>query len=120
MRSLCVAITMVLNVTAAATAQRPPAAAAHDPKIVASGAEVYAAQKCGLCHAIAGTGNKKGSLDGVGTKLSAADLRAWLVDAPGMTAKSKSTRRPLMKAYKLPAHDLDALVAYLMSLQKAT
>ena len=37
-----------------------------------------------------------------------------------MTAKSTSTRKPLMKAYKLPAGDLEALVAYLMSLQKAT
>ena len=40
------------------------------------GAEVYAAQKCQMCHAIAGKGNKANSLDGVGTKLSAADLDA--------------------------------------------
>jgi mono/diheme cytochrome c family protein len=109
MRSIIVAITLVLG---AATV-----AAAQDAKI-AKGEAVYAAQKCSLCHSIAGKGNKNGLLDGVGTKLSAADIRAWMEDAPGMTAKSKSTRKPLMKSYKLPAEDLDALVAYMVSLKK--
>lgn len=30
---------------------------------VAKGAEIYAAQKCGVCHSIAGKGNVKGPLD---------------------------------------------------------
>lgn len=110
MRAIIVAVTLVL--VAAATA------AAQDPKVIASGAEVYKAQKCALCHSIAGSGNKNGSLDGVGSKLTPADIRAWMVDAPGMAAKSTSTRKPLMKAYKLPPADLDALVAYLTSLKK--
>jgi len=83
-----------------------------------AGAKVYADQKCSLCHSVAGKGNAKGSLDGVGSKLSAADIRAWVTDAPGMTAKTKAERKPAMKAYKLDKADEDALVAYLVSLKK--
>lgn len=91
-------------------------AAAQDQ--VARGAKVYAAQKCSICHSIAGKGNAKGALDSVGTKLSADDLRAWIVDAVGQTAKTKAPRKPPMKNYVLPKEDLDALVAYLSTLKK--
>jgi mono/diheme cytochrome c family protein len=93
------------------------AAGAQDAK-VAKGQQVYTDQKCSLCHAIGGKGNAKGSLDGVGTKLSADEIRSWITDAKGMTAKTKATRKPEMKAYTLPKDDVDALVAYLSSLKK--
>ena len=89
--------------------------AAQDAK--AKGEKLYADQKCSLCHSVAGKGNAKGSLDGVGTKLKADDIRAWLTDAKGMTAKTKATRKPDMKQYALPKDDVDALVAYLGSLK---
>ena len=64
-------------------------------------------------------GNKKGPLDGVGAKLSAADIRQWITAAPEMAAKAKAERKPAMKAYpNLPKEDLDALVAYLQTLKK--
>lgn len=85
---------------------------------VARGAAVYTEQKCQLCHSVAGKGNAKGALDEVGSKLSAADLKAWIVDAKGMTAKTKATRKPDMKSYSLPAEDVDALVAYMLTLKK--
>jgi mono/diheme cytochrome c family protein len=91
-------------------------ASAQDAK--AKGAEVFAAQKCSLCHAIAGKGNPKGALDDVGSKLKADEIREWIVDAKGMTAKTKPTRKPDMKAFTLPKEDVDALVAYLSSLKK--
>ena len=84
----------------------------------AAGAKVFADQKCTLCHSIAGKGNAKGPLDDVGSKLSAADVRAWIEDAPGMTAKTNATRKPAMKAYSLPKNDVDNLVAYLSTLKK--
>ena len=84
----------------------------------AAGAKVFADQKCSLCHSVAGKGNAKGSLDEVGSKLSAADIRAWIEDAPGMTTKTKAERKPVMKAYSLPKGDVDALVAYLSTLKK--
>lgn len=86
---------------------------------IAKGAQVFAAQKCSTCHAIDGKGMAKGPLDGVGTKLTADEIREWIIHPVEMTAKTKATRKPLMKAYpKLPKEDLDALVAFLASKKK--
>ena len=93
-------------------------AATASAQDVARGEKVYVAQKCSVCHSVAGKGNQKGPLDGVGTKLSADDIRAWIVDAKGMTAKTKSTRKPDMRTYSLPKEDLDGLVAYLSAMKK--
>ena len=95
------------------------AAGGQDAASVARGQEVYTAQKCQLCHAVAGKGNKTNPLDGVGTKLSAADIKAWILHPTEMTAKAKSTKKPPMpgKYGGLPAADVDALVAYLQSLK---
>jgi mono/diheme cytochrome c family protein len=110
MRSIIVAITLVLGVATVAAAQ--------DAKI-AKGEGVYAAQKCSLCHSIAGKGNKMNPLDGVGKKLSAADTKEWIVDPVAAATKAKSTKKPAMpKTYaKLPPADVDALVAYMQSLK---
>jgi mono/diheme cytochrome c family protein len=104
-------------VTFAAGMAIPPANAQDDA--VKKGQEVYAAQKCSICHAIAGKGNKQNPLDGVGKKLSADETRNWIVDPAGMTAKTKSTKKPPMpnKYSKLPAAEIDALVAYMQSLK---
>jgi mono/diheme cytochrome c family protein len=85
----------------------------------AKGQQVYAAQKCQVCHAVAGKGNKQNPLDGVGAKLSADDIRAWIVDPIAMAAKASSTKKPPMpnKWANLPAADLDGLVAYMQSLK---
>ena len=71
--------------------------------------------KCGLCHSVGDTGNKKGPLDDVGSRLSADDIRMWITDSKTMTAKTKATRKPAMKSYTLPKEDVDALVAYLVT-----
>jgi mono/diheme cytochrome c family protein len=91
----------------------------QDPALAAKGEKVYAAQKCSVCHAIAGKGNKTNPLDGVGKKLTAAEIKEWIVDPVGMAAKAKSTKKPPMtnKYSKLPAGDIDALVAYMQSLK---
>jgi mono/diheme cytochrome c family protein len=75
-------------------------------------------RKCSLCHSIAGKGNPKGPLDGVGSKLSAAEIREWIVNPKAMATKTGATRTPAMRPYSdLPPADLDALVAYLQSLK---
>jgi mono/diheme cytochrome c family protein len=107
MSRLCLASVLLL-LTTAASAQTP----------AEQGKAVYAAQKCGVCHAIAGVGNKRGTLDAVGTKLSADLIRQWIVTPAEMTAKTKAERKPLMRAYpNLPKADVDALVAYLSALK---
>jgi mono/diheme cytochrome c family protein len=91
-------------------------ASAQDVK---KGEQVYAAQKCATCHSIAGKGKKTNPLDGVGSKLSADEIKQWILDPKGMAAKAKSTKKPPMAAKygALPAADVDALVAYMQSLK---
>ena len=109
-RTIVVGLTLCLGLGVAASAS------AQDK--VAKGEKVYADSKCSLCHSVADKGNKKGPLDGVGSKLSADEIRQWITDAKGMTAKTKATRKPDMKQYTLPKDDVDSLVAYLGSLKK--
>jgi mono/diheme cytochrome c family protein len=85
----------------------------------AKGKELYATNKCSMCHSLEGKGNKKSPLDGVGTKLSADDLRKWLVTPKDMEAKLATKPKISMKSYaSLPKDDLDSLVAYLQTLKK--
>jgi mono/diheme cytochrome c family protein len=107
MRTAALVLVLGLGVAATATAQ--------DAK---KGEQLFSEQKCTLCHSIGDKGNKKGPLDDVGSKLSAAEIREWITDAKAMTAKTKATRKPEMKAYSLPKDEVDALVAYLSALKK--
>ena len=110
----------VAALTAALVGGTPRLAWSQDAEQIKKGQEVYAAQKCQTCHSIAGKGGKQSPLDGVGSKLSAAEIREWIVDPVAMTKKTNSTKKPPMpKKYdKLPAAELDALVAYMQSLKK--
>lgn len=102
----------VLGVAAVAALIAAPAMAQD----VEKGKAVFEAQKCSLCHSVGGRGNAKGPLDKVGAKLSAEDIRKWIVSPKEM--KSETGRKPEMRAYpSLPAADLDALVAYMKSLK---
>ena len=93
------------------------AASAQDA-LVQKGQQVFAAQKCTMCHAVAGKGNSKGPLDGVGAKWKADEIRQWVVNAKEMADKHKATRTPAMKDFSgLPKTDVDALVAYLQTLK---
>jgi mono/diheme cytochrome c family protein len=104
----CVVVACAVSVAGFAQAQDKAAA----------GIKVFEAQKCGMCHAVAGKGNKKLPLDGVGKKLNEAQIKEWIVDPKTAAEKAKSTAKPPMKAYpSLPAGDLDALVAYMASLK---
>ena len=108
MRLVC-AVTLCLGIAATVSAQ--------DAK-VAKGKQLFADQKCTLCHSVGDVGNKKGALDDVATKVTAADIKLWLTDTKGMIAKHKPERKPAMKTYTLAAEDIDALVAYLSTLKK--
>lgn len=105
-RVLAIALTSMVTLAPVAAAQS-----------VEKGKEVYAAQKCSVCHSIGTTGNRKGPLDKVGATLTAAEIRTWITDAPQMTAKTKAQRKPLMKSYTLSKDDLESLVAYLQTLK---
>ena len=108
---------MIAAFAVAFVAAAPAEARAQD---AAAGEKVYAAQKCSMCHSIAGKGGKSSPLDGVGTKLTAAQIKEWIVDPITAAKTHSSTKKPPMpKKYdKLPAADIDALVAYMASLKK--
>src|SRR5262245_39902925 len=80
---------------------------------VTKGQKVFEAQKCQMCHAVEGKGNKNHPLDGVGSTLKPEEIKKWIATPKEMKADTK------MKAYpSLSADDLDALVAYISSLKK--
>lgn len=97
----------------------PAMAVAQDKALIDRGMKVYTDQKCSICHSIDGKGNAKGALDSVGLKLKAEEIREWMVHPAEMTKKTKAERKPPMRAYpNLPKEDLDAIVAYMLSLKK--
>jgi mono/diheme cytochrome c family protein len=108
----------VLVLAAVLTGSVRPALA-QDAKAVDRGKAVFTEQKCSLCHAIAGKGNPNGSLDDVGSKRTADQIRQWLLTPKEMAEKEKATRKPPMQPYtKLSKTDIDALVAFLQTLKK--
>lgn len=93
---------------------------AQDPRQIEAGRKIYTAEGCAKCHMIAGRGNRMFPLDGVGTKLSADEIRRWLTNTremedalPKAPAIKMSTRK-----YDFNDADLAAVVAFLQSLKK--
>ena len=86
---------------------------------VDAGRKVYERAKCVTCHQIAKRGNSRYPLDGVASRLSAADLRRWLTEPAAMEAALPTMPAIRMSAmkYRLSAEDVDALVAYLETLK---
>jgi mono/diheme cytochrome c family protein len=92
-------------------------ASAQDPK-VAKGAALFESNKCTICHAAQGKGTAKRTLDGAGSKLDAATVKLWITDPKAAEAKTGKKAMPPMKSFaSLPAEDIEALVAFVMSLK---
>jgi mono/diheme cytochrome c family protein len=102
----------------------PAFAQAPDPKKVDEGKKLYTTEKCDKCHNIAGKGASKGKLDGVGKKLTPADIRKWFTATEDQEAKLEKpptgTNRMsnALKTKKLTDTEIDALVAYMSTLTK--
>jgi mono/diheme cytochrome c family protein len=95
-----------------------PAVVSTQAEKIEAGKKVYATQKCATCHSVAGTGSKMAPLDGVGSKLTVAEIKAWITDPDPLTAKLATKPKVKMKKYTLPDAELDALIAYMSSLKK--
>jgi mono/diheme cytochrome c family protein len=108
----------MLWMAATAVVAMPALASAQDAKLVEAGKKIYDAQSCAKCHQIAGKGNKMSILDGVGSKLTAEEIRLWLTSPDEMMAKLPKKPVVRMKKVELKDPDLDALVAYMLSLKK--
>ena len=94
---------------------------AQDAKKIQTGKQLYGSKECAKCHMIAGKGNKIGVLDHVATKVSADDMRKWLTAPLDMEKtldhKPKVKMSSKIAQMKLTDADVDALVAYLMTLK---
>lgn len=90
--------------------------AAQDAKQVEAGKKLYETYNCKKCHKIAGVG-KLTTLDGVASKLTAEDLRKWLVSPDEMTAKLKKKPKVKMKKQEYKPGEVEAVMAYLLTLK---
>ena len=95
--------------------------AAQDAKLVQAGKRLYETKECAKCHLIAGKGNKISPLDGVASKHGAAEMKKWLTATAEMEAaldhKPKVKMSSKVGLMKLTDAEVDALVAYLMTLK---
>lgn len=113
------AIAVALSLAGTALAAQAP-----DPKLASEGKKLYATYKCDKCHQIAGRGSKKGPLDGVGSKLSAADMKRWFTHPAEMEAKLEKKPKGTdsmanaLKTKNIEPGEIDALVAYMQTLTK--
>ena len=81
------------------------------------GHDVYNAQGCSSCHAIAGVGNPRNPLDDVGRRRTAAELREWITGTGSATDQlSPAVVRRKQRYQDLSEDELRALVAFLASL----
>jgi mono/diheme cytochrome c family protein len=86
------------------------------PDIV-RGREVYAGQGCASCHAIAGSGNPRNPLDGVGARRSRAELLEWITGTGAAADQlSPAVVRRKERYRELSPRDSNALIAYLAGL----
>ena len=116
---------VVLLALAFARLQNPPLATPPiAPSLTAASARVepgrvvFDAQGCARCHAVAGKGNPRSPLDGVGARRDAAALRDWTLATGSAETKLSARAANIKQTYReLPTAELDALIAYLQSLR---
>jgi len=108
------------------TPLREPGRATIDPTPIpgVAGAEaergraLFVQHGCATCHSIAGAGNPRNPLDGVGSRRDAEAMRDWILGTGAAAGQLPVTvRRRKERFQQLPAEDLNALVAYMASLK---
>lgn len=84
----------------------------------ARGRVVFREQTCERCHSVAGVGSPRYPLDGVGSRRTPVELRAWTIAAAIVAdSLSPSAARAKRGYAELPAVDMNALLRYLASLR---
>ncbi len=105
-------------VPAAPLAPAPAPAPAPQPDSL-RGKLVYDQNGCARCHSVAGVGNRRSVLDGVGARRDTASIRAWTIGSEMLADSiSPATLRSKQGFQRLPENDLKALIAFLASLKE--
>lgn len=82
------------------------------------GAQLFAEQRCATCHAVAGSGNPRYPLDGVGGRLDEQTLLHGVVGTGEIAGRLSPVIVRRKERYRtLPEDDLTALVSYLQQLR---
>jgi mono/diheme cytochrome c family protein len=86
---------------------------------LAGGRAIYARERCATCHSIAGAGNPRAPLDGVGDRRGPDELKAWTTGSgraaellPAGIIRRKERYRAMAE------EDLEAMMVYLSSLRR--
>jgi mono/diheme cytochrome c family protein len=112
------------NPVKADTKPLPSSGAASAPipaPAIERGRQVYAEQGCSSCHAIAGVGNPRNPLDGVGGRRNHAELIEWVTGAGSTVDQlAPAVLRRKQRYRDLPQESMNDLVAYLGSLVRKT
>lgn len=89
-----------------------------DAARVAMGKEVYDEQACSLCHLIAGEGDPRYPLDGIGARRSAEFIRKYIAPTEEIRSSFPGETYSMKQPYHdLPEDEMNALVDYLRSLR---
>jgi mono/diheme cytochrome c family protein len=103
----------------AAEAPPPDAPAQSAAADSARGFAVFSAQGCARCHSVAGEGNARNPLDGVGARRTPEQLRAWTIGAEVLADSLPPSAYRAKQAFQgIPEAELSHLVAYLSSLRQ--
>ena len=92
-----------------------------DAESIAAGEIVYAREGCVRCHSVAGQGNPRNPLDGVGSKHSSDTMVDWIIGAETLSGVLPDRALARKQRYqKLSAEDLRVLSIYMQSLRTDT
>lgn len=87
-----------------------------DREAIEAGRLVYKEQGCALCHSIAGKGNPRNPLDGVGLRRTAEEIRDRIIGADTLQGVIPEHALKFKQSYKkLHDDDLSNLVIYLQN-----
>jgi cytochrome c2 len=83
----------------------------------AAGYEVFRNRGCERCHSVQGVGSRRFPLDGVGSRRTAGELRAWTVaSAAVQDSLSPSASRAKRRYEELPEEEMRLLLEWMGSL----
>jgi mono/diheme cytochrome c family protein len=116
---LSAAFAAVMNAPAEDPATAPAAVVSEpDPQQLAKGRAVFDENHCARCHSVAGKGSPRSPLDGVGSRLSRAELHIWVTGAESVREELSPRAITAKQRYaELADEPMAALLDYLSSLK---
>lgn len=89
-----------------------------DIELIETGRQIFKQKNCFRCHSIAGAGNPRYPLDGVGASYNTNELRDWIIGADNVRDMLPAHVFKLKQSYsELSDDDLKSLIEYLQSLR---